>query len=73
MEIPVSFEEMADWYEEVELRNDPVFLLITEAFTSSFIYKHLIGTTEEKQEAEDIGEEKKSKDLTSTGSYSQAS
>lgn len=72
---PVDFEEVVDWVDSLDLSGDPdkEFEKITEAFQSSFIYKNLLPKVEENQEIKELDEEKKSNNLTTSGSYLQAS
>lgn len=75
-DIPVAFEEVHDWAEQLGLGGgiDKELEKINEAYQSSLVYKHLRTKQEEvKQEDEEPTEEKKSNNLTSSGSYLQAS
>lgn len=74
-DIPVAFDEVHDWVEQLGLSEGigKDFEKINEAYQSSLVYKHLRVKEEEAKPQEELDEEKKSNNLTSSGSYLQAS
>lgn len=65
-EVPVTFEEVADWVEEEDIKGDPdqQFIKITEAFQSSLFYKSVMAKKLADEKEQRRSEEKKSNTLT---------